>query len=120
METSIRAGAYPFYATDVFPRGLARSSYFNKRESDHLICFGQTLMALQSGQLTPINEEESQFIADINSEEESEMYAVKLWKKYLHATQKSKTFHGFSPCSRNTIVNIPQDSSNDLAMELAG
>jgi len=120
METSIRAGAYPFLRNRCISKRASEKHYFNKRESDHLICFGQTLMALQSGQLTPINEEESQFIADINSEEESEMYAVKLWKKYLHATQKSKTFHGFSPCSRNTIVNIPQDSSNDLAMELAG
>ncbi|MGJ8692672.1 MAG: DUF413 domain-containing protein [Thalassotalea sp.] len=114
METSIRMGSSPFYATDIFPRGLSRSSYFNKRESEELIRYGQTLTGLQAGTLTPENEEELQFIQDLSSAECSSLYPVKLWRKYLNAIQKSKTFHGFSHNTRATHLNFNQNSSNDL------
>ncbi|MBU2869872.1 DUF413 domain-containing protein [Colwellia sp. E2M01] len=96
METSIRVGVTPFYAESEFPFGLARSSYFNKRESLELTTYGTTFQNLQLGLLTPINAEEQQFIMDLNSPETSELYSVKLWQKYLNATQKSKVFHGFN------------------------
>jgi len=121
METSIRAGIRPFYATDIFPKGLSRSSYFNKRESDELICYGYTLSALLSGELSPENEEESQFIHDINMSEDTNLYMVNLWRKYLNAVQKSKSFHGFSPSSRSVNIDLSLSSSNDrFNVKLAG
>lgn len=113
METAIRKGSIPFYASDVFPNGLSRSSFFNKRESDELIQYGHTFSCLQNGLLTPENEEEVCFVAELNSDIESTLYSVRLWKKYLAAVNKRGTFHGFSMSSRN-------QSSNDRFFEFAG
>ena len=114
METSIRVGMNLFYATDEFSRGLARSSYFNKRESEELVQYGATFNGLHLGLLTPINEEEQQFILDINCSEESQLYPVKLWQKYLNAVQKNKTFHGFSANHKFSEKENNQQNFNRL------
>lgn len=84
METAIRKGKAPFYASDVFPYGLSRSSYFNKRESQYLIDYGHTLSGLHKGILTPENAEEVEFIEALNTDCETSLYSVRLWKKYLY------------------------------------
>lgn len=101
METTIRKGSIPFYASDVFPYGLSRSSYFNKRESEELIQYGHTLSGLQNGFLTPENEEEVNFVMELNSDHENTLYLVRLWRKYLLTVEKRGTFHGFSKSSRD-------------------
>lgn len=113
METSIRVGKIPFYATDVFPHGISRSSYFNKRESEELILFGHTFSGLQNGFLTPTNEEEVLFVSEINSSTESTLYAVRLWKKYLHVLEVRGIFHGFSMSNR--YVQPRRDSTLEYA-----
>ena len=116
METAIRVGSIPFYASEPFPYGLSRSSYFNKRESDELVKYGHTLSCLLNGLLAPENEEEAKFIADINNCNESKLYSVRLWRKYLLAIEKRGAFHGFSRSSKNMRTH----SSNDAYFEHAG
>ncbi len=99
MNTSIRIGKSPFYGDQTFSHGLSRSGYFNKRESDELIQYGLTLSGLADGTLAPENEEEVQFVADLQSSEESSLYSVKLWKKYLKSVEKSRIHHGFAKSS---------------------
>ncbi|WP_448211911.1 DUF413 domain-containing protein [Colwellia sp. MEBiC06753] len=112
MDTSIRVGKTRFYANDVFPYGLSRSSYFNKRESDELIAYGSTLHGLASGIITPENEEEQQFIEGL-MQPDCTLYTVKLWRKFLMAVEHRKTFHGFSPSSKAPTYDINVESSND-------
>lgn len=99
MNTSIRKGKTMFYGDNTFPQGISRSGYFNKRESDELIQYGATLEALCNGDLTPKNEEEKQFVNDMESSSESDLYSVRLWKKYISAVEKSRIRHGFSNCN---------------------
>ncbi|WP_448546928.1 DUF413 domain-containing protein [Thalassotalea fusca] len=99
MDTKIRKGKSLFYGDKVFTRGLSRSSYFNKRESDELMLYGHTMSALYEGTLMPDNPEEVQFVTDMHSEEVSALYPVRLWKKYLAAVEKSKIHHGFANCN---------------------
>ena len=119
MDTSIRVGERSFYATDIFPQGLSRCSYFNKREADEITRYGHTLTALLSGVLSPVNEEELQFIADINTAINSDLYMVHLWKKYLNAVHKSKSFHGFSSSNGRINIDFAQSSNDMLNVELA-
>lgn len=112
METAIRQGKVPFHAIDIFPYGLSRSSYFNKRESEELTKYGHTFFQLQNGLIAPENEEEQMFVDELNSEEESTLYSVKLWKKFLHAVNKRRTFHGFSMSSR-FIQDYTPNAAND-------
>ncbi len=95
METTIRKGNKPFYGDAIFSHGISRSGYFNKRESEELQEYGATFEALLSGALAPDNEEESAFIAGMKIQNESDLYAVKLWNKYLQSVIKSKCHHGF-------------------------
>ncbi|QOL25629.1 DUF413 domain-containing protein [Thalassotalea sp. LPB0316] len=119
METAIRPGKVPFFATDVFPYGISRSSYFNKRESDELIKYGHTFLSLQNGTMEPENAEEAAFVADLTSSEPSALYSVKLWQKYLAAVSKRGTFHGFSMSSRNYNNSFTSNISNEDMFEFA-
>mgnify|MGYP005723586077 FL=1 len=81
METAIRQGKIPFYASDTCPYGLSRSGYFSIGESEELIKYGDTLYGLHNGLLSPENAEEAMFVAELNSDETATLDAVKLWKK---------------------------------------
>lgn len=126
MDTSIRKGERAFYGDSIFPYGIARSGFFNKRESDELNNYGNTFQRLISGDLSPENEEESLFIEQVRAPETIQLYAAKLWHKYLEAVQKSKTRHGFIKSeSKETIaasilasVEVDDDISSDLSDEL--
>ncbi len=102
MKILVRKGQHLFYGNGLFPHGLSRSGYFNKRESDELALYGQTFEALQNGTLIPENEEEIQFIAEIKSVDESSLYSTKLWKKYLEVIEKCRIHHGFSMSNGKT------------------
>lgn len=102
MKILIRKGQSTFYGDSLFPHGISRSGYFNKRESEELALYGKTFEALQNGTLLPENEEEDQFVAAMKTSNESELYSVKLWKKYLDVLEKSRVHHGFSISSGKT------------------
>jgi len=96
MNTTIRRGKVCFYGDKVFPHGISRSSYFNRRESEELRLYGHTFEALLNGTIQPENEEETHFVEDMLSDDESSLYPVQLWRKYLTVIKQSKTHHGFA------------------------
>lgn len=112
METLIRKSQSIFFGDNSFPHGISRSGYFNKRESEELALYGKTFEALQNGKLLPENEEEVQFVEAMNSSNESNLYSVKLWKKYLAAVDKSRVHHGFSMSNGKTRDH----NSNELSL----
>ncbi|WDD97460.1 DUF413 domain-containing protein [Thalassomonas actiniarum] len=105
MKTSIRKGSSPFYGDQSFSHGISRSGYFNKRESDELMLYGKTFAGLSQGTLTPENDEEIRFVGDMQTSDESSLYPVRLWKKYLDAVEKSRVRHGFSKSQGRTPEN---------------
>ena len=106
MDTTIRLGARMFYGDSTFSHGLSRSGYFNKREALDLEMFGSTFEGLYLGTLVPDNEEEQQFIMQVQDGQEPELYAAKLWKKYLAAVEKSKRRHGFMASEARSASNF--------------
>ncbi|WP_077339076.1 DUF413 domain-containing protein [Pseudocolwellia agarivorans] len=106
MNTTIRKGTLFFYGDRTFARGFSRSGYFNKRESLELEEYGHTLQGLANGLLQPENEEEAQFVRDLESVHASSLYPVALWKKYLAAVEKSKVHHGFAKSSPRNNENF--------------
>ncbi|GLX78241.1 hypothetical protein tinsulaeT_15810 [Thalassotalea insulae] len=116
MQTEIRKGKTLFFGDKVFPHGLSRSGNFNKRESMELEIYGATFDALTNGTLMPENEEEQQFVLQINTGTPDAIYSVKLWQKYLNAVAKSKVHHGFAKSSQREMPPIhetTQDSTLD-------
>lgn len=114
MNTTIRKGYAPFYGDQIFPHGLSRSGYFNKRESLELEEYGTSFTALASGAFTPENEEEALFVKEMQSSEESTLPAVKLWKKYLASVEKSRIHHGFANSSPRPDIFISNIEQMDL------
>ncbi len=116
MQTEIRKGKTLFYGEQVFPHGLSRSGYFNKRESMELEIYGATFAALTDGTLMPENEEEQQFALLINTNTPDAPYSVKLWQKYLNAVARSKIHHGFAKSSQKDLTPIIE-TSHDSSLE---
>ena len=102
MKTSIRIGQQLFYGDNTFSHGISRSGYFNKRESEELALYGKTFESLCNGSLSPVNDEELEFVEAMNTSIESDLYSVILWKKYLTAIEKSRIHHGFSMSNGKT------------------
>jgi len=106
MEKEIREGQKLFYGDPIFSRGLSRSGYFSLRESQELQVFGDTLQQLASGALVPINDVEQSFVDETSREVSPTLYASKLWKKYLAAITKSKTFHSFTKSCVSSSASV--------------
>lgn len=107
MDTTIRVGSRIFLGDVTFSHGISRSGYFNKRESMDLEMYGLTLESLYSGVLSPTNNEEQQFVDQVMVDEPSDLYPVKLWKKYLDAVHKSKRRHGFMASESKSSAPAP-------------
>ncbi len=113
MKTSIRVGQHLFYGDNSFPHGISRSGHFNKRESEELATYGKTFEGLSDGSLSPINDEEAQFVKAMNTPGESDLYSVNLWKRYLAVIEKSRVHHGFS--MSNGKVREPSGNERSFA-----
>lgn len=114
MEKEIRKGQKPFYGDPIFSRGLSRSGHFSLKESQELQNFGDTLLQLTNGNLTPNNQTEQTFLNEVSDEHNCTLYASKLWRKYLLAIAKSKTLHSFSKSSVSSSASV--DFSDNSGM----
>jgi len=90
MSDTMRLGSRKFYDDANFAGGIARSGYFTIKEAEHLVSYGHTLNGLVNGQLSPENSEEQNFVEQFQSAETSDLYFVKLWRKYQRALYLSK------------------------------
>lgn len=118
MQTKIRKGQRAFYGDSVFPHGIARSGYFNKREAEELELYGDTFEGLLSGRLLSQNREEKRFIANMGVEH-TDLYPVRLWQKYLNALAHIKRRHGFmisEARSRGSVVTPDVEVEPDIVM----
>lgn len=102
MDSLIRKGQATFFGDSTFPHGISRSGHFNKRESEELAMYGTTLEGLHKGTILPENDEERQFIVEIQQSEAGELHLSQLWKKYLSVVEKSRVHHGFSRSNGRT------------------
>lgn len=117
MDTIIRKGKKMFLGNIVFPHGIARSGFFNKRESEELNDYGYAFESLLNGTLEPENEEEIAFIQAITTASESSLYAVKLWRKYTDSVNRCKRHHGFLR-SESKANPLPFVAPEEVAVEL--
>ncbi|MCE0495115.1 DUF413 domain-containing protein [Vibrio salinus] len=106
-QTEFRPGQKRFYDTKKFPRGFAKSGDFTITEEDLLIHFGDTMLHIESGELSPVNNEEKHFLAVLNNEKAAETKLEKVWLKYIHLSRDRKRFHTLN--GRSKPENIGDD-----------
>ena len=100
-----------FYDDKHFPRGFNRSGVFTINEATILENYGRTMSGLQNGTLTPIDDSESQFLAEIRGEREALSEQGKCWRKYL--TQTGNKVRSYTLCVSQRKASGAYDEEND-------
>ncbi|MDE1513861.1 MULTISPECIES: DUF413 domain-containing protein [Vibrio] len=92
-ETAFRQGKKRFFDTKKFPRGFAKSGDFTLAEEEILSLYGNTMLGLESGELTPENDQEQHFIKVLENPDLAEHKLEKAWLKYTRLARGRKRFH---------------------------
>ncbi len=92
-----------FYDDKNFPRGFNRSGFSTISEASVLENYGRTMRALYEGTAQPIDESETQFLAEILGQQAAVSEFGKCWLKYLNHTNHK---------ARSCTLCVSQRSSN--------
>ncbi|RQW65056.1 DUF413 domain-containing protein [Vibrio viridaestus] len=104
-QVEFRPGQKRFYDTKKFPRGFAKSGDFTIAEEDLLTRFGDTMLRLETGDLSPSNQEEAGFMAVMLQEKSAETKLEKVWVKYVQLSRGRKRFHTLNGRSKPDNIN---------------
>ncbi len=105
-----------FYDDKNFPRGFNRSGVFTIGEASILENYGRTMSALQEGKLTPIDESEKQFVAEISGQQEIYSDFGKCWRKYQ--TQTGSKVRSYTLCvSQRKSSRSYEEESDDVEVD---
>lgn len=108
--TDIRQGDTRFYDNVHFYRGFSKSGDFTLAEDEMLTYFGTTLLALESGQLEPESQTESDFVDMTKGNREASTKLERTWMKYVHLARGKKSFY--------TLNSKPNLSDDDNAYSI--
>ena len=98
---AIRLSAKPYIDRQKFPYGFRKSGDFSITEADLLTSYGRTLLSLESGDLSPINEDEKHFVEFINGKVEAINNLEKAWAKYVRLARGKKHFYTLHSSASN-------------------
>ncbi|OEF18604.1 hypothetical protein A1QK_04985 [Vibrio genomosp. F10 str. 9ZD137] len=99
-ETEFRFGKKRYYDNKKFPRGFAKSGDFTLAEEELLILYGDTMKALELGEIDPENAEEKHFIKTLKSPQKAKSKLEKVWLKYTQIVTGKKRFHSLSSSTK--------------------
>ncbi|WP_394245609.1 DUF413 domain-containing protein [Vibrio astriarenae] len=108
-ETHFRYGRKRFYDNIKFPRGFAKSGDFTLAEEELLIQFGDTMLALELGELTPDNSEEKHFMKVLANPLKAKSKLERTWLKYTQLARGRKRFHTLNGSRRGTVVDTSDE-----------
>ena len=92
-DYEFRHGKKRFYDNTKFPRGFAKSGDFTLAEEEILTLYGDTMLGLETGELSPQNAEEKHFIKVIENPIKAKTKLERLWLKYTQLARGRKRFH---------------------------
>lgn len=111
-EIIFRNGKKRFYDNVKFPRGFAKSGEFTLVEEDILITYGDTMLGLELGEITPENAEEKHFIKVLAHPGKAKTKLERVWLKYIQLARGRKRF--FTLNSTKKFANaVSMDTVND-------
>ncbi|MCL9780026.1 DUF413 domain-containing protein [Vibrio sp. S4M6] len=118
IDTQLRVGSTIFYDNKTFPRGFAKSGNFTILEEELLMRYGHTMAKLESGDLTPTNEEEQHFINTLSDPTLASTKLEKTWLKYTKLARGRKQFHPLnskkSASATQSLVQLEDEASDAL------
>ncbi len=110
----IRVGKKSFSNTSRFPYGFKKSGDFSIVEAHILTTYGDTLSALESAELQPINEEEKRFVMVATGQAAATTAIEKAWLKYVRLARTRKAFFTMhSVCVKSQDIDEVDDQDED-------
>ncbi|GLQ73110.1 hypothetical protein CW749_22085 [Vibrio sp. vnigr-6D03] len=108
-DIEVRVGQKRFFDNKKFPRGFGKSGDFTLMECDLLTTYGDTLNALQHGELEPENSEEKHFLKVLENPGKAKTKLENVWLKYHKIAYGRRTFH-----TLHTIGKQVEEESEEL------
>ncbi|MDA0149009.1 MULTISPECIES: DUF413 domain-containing protein [Vibrio] len=112
-DTEFRHGKKRFYDNTKFPRGFAKSGDFTLAEEELLTLYGDTMLGLETGELSPTNSEEKHFVKVIENPGKAKTKLERTWLKYVQLARGRKRFHTLN--GRNK-PETSDDYSEDVSL----
>ncbi|MEZ9232645.1 DUF413 domain-containing protein [Vibrio amylolyticus] len=109
FETQLRHGKRRFYDMVKFPRGFAKSGDFTLLESEILLVFGETMLALEHGIIAPANSDEKHFVKVMKHPAKARTKHEHAWLKYTRLSRGRRSFHTLNSRSRFQIPALEFD-----------
>ncbi len=109
VNSDIRVGEIRYFDNQAFPRGFGKSGYFTIAEDEILTYYGRTLLALELGDLPPINAEEKHFLKILKNPGKAKSKIEQTWLKYVQVSRGRKSFHTLNGKSKHR-----DNSTSDL------
>ncbi|MGF1911332.1 DUF413 domain-containing protein [Vibrio kasasachensis] len=111
-DTEFRHGKKRFYDNTKFPRGFAKSGDFTLAEEEILTIYGDTMLALENGELAPQNPEEKHFVKVIENPGKAKSKLERIWLKYIQLARGRKRFHTLNGRNKLDTSDDYVDDSN--------
>jgi uncharacterized protein YifE (UPF0438 family) len=120
-EIQFRHGKKRFFDIVKFPRGFAKSGDFTLLEEEILITYGETMLALESGDIVAENADEKHFVKVLKHPGKAKTKLEHVWLKYIRLARGRKSFHTLNSRSKfqMPIVDFGYDMNDDDAPEAA-
>jgi uncharacterized protein YifE (UPF0438 family) len=109
MIIDFRFGNKRFYDDKRFKRGFSKSGDFTLMESELLSLYGETMRAIDAGEIFPEGEQEKRFLLVCNQQLEPETKLEKVWMKYNALAHKRRSFHTLNSRSKSTTDNLENE-----------
>ena len=109
FETQLRHGKTRFYDMVKFPRGFAKSGDFTLLESEILLTFGETMLALESGIIAPENSDEKHFVKVMKHPAKAKTKLEYVWLKYTQLSRGRRSFHTLNSRSKFQVPILDFD-----------
>ncbi|WP_220720001.1 DUF413 domain-containing protein [Agarivorans litoreus] len=109
MNIDFRFGNKRFYDDKRFKRGFSKSGDFTLMESELLSLYGETMRALDAGEILPEGEQEKRFLLVCSQQIEPEGRLEKIWMKYKKLAQTRRRFHTLNSRGKPSADNFQSE-----------
>ncbi|MCK6262026.1 DUF413 domain-containing protein [Vibrio sp. ZSDE26] len=121
IDTQFRHGKKRFYDMVKFPRGFAKSGDFTLIENEILMTYGETMLALETGEISPANSDEKHFIKVLKHPAKAKTKLEHIWLKYVNLARGRRAFHTLNSRTKFHISSQEFDHAvnDDEVIEVA-
>ncbi|WP_163133431.1 DUF413 domain-containing protein [Agarivorans sp. Alg241-V36] len=109
MIIDFRFGNKRFYDDKRFKHGFRKSGDFTLLESELLSLYGETMRALDAGEMMPEGNQEQRFLLVCSQQLEPETKLERIWVKYKTLAHSRRRFHTLHSRCKSVTDNFENE-----------